>query len=77
MTKEELKATIDELIGMVSVIDADEDDAAALRYTSPTGVVLFSIHIILGRDGWRFGGSTSVLPDTWRYLCDAHRIAFV
>jgi len=69
MTKEQVKAKLDELLGMESVLVSRYGETH-LEYRSANGFLLGRIGLTSG-DGerWSFGGTTTFCPESWETLC--------
>lgn len=74
MTRDELKAEIDSLLGMESRL-VEGIHESELQYLSPTGILLFAIVISSAtHEVWRIGGfAGGVLPNQWPCLMQLHR----
>ena len=78
MTKDELKQTIDNYLGLTSQIeDGYSDISARLIYHSLMGIKLFEINIGDYGNGWQFGGNTRAVPESWITLCHIHEVVKV
>jgi len=73
MTKDELKQTIDNYLGMVGELGEGYDDRK-IFYKSPTGIKLFDFTIGDFGNGWQFGGHSNAVPDSWKTLCHIHEV---
>lgn len=72
MTREELKTTIDNYLGLVGKLGEGHDERK-IFYKSPTGVELFNLTIGDYGQGWQFGGNSGALPESWEFLCHIHK----
>lgn len=72
MTREELKTTIDNYLGLVGELGEGYDERK-IFYKSPTGVNLFNLTIGDYGDGWQFGGNSGALPNSWKLLNHIHK----
>jgi len=73
MTKDELKQTIDNYLGMVGELGTGYDEKK-ITYKSPTGVKLFDFTIGDYGEGWQFGGNSGAVPESWKTLCRIHKV---
>lgn len=75
MTLKELKQTIDNYLGLTSLIEPSySSNSAKLVYLSPTGIKLFDLTVgdYDNNDNWEFGGNSGALPESWKPLCHIH-----
>lgn len=75
MTRDELKAMIDDLLGIESQGKEASCNEEELHYFSPTGVLLFAITVFQTRQGeWLIGGYPGgTLPNMWQTLMRLQR----
>lgn len=74
----ELKNVIDDFLGLTSELKhlKNRDHEANLNYVSPTGILLFVIHLSYSEyeESWRVGGMNNTLSNVyWNSLVQIHR----
>lgn len=66
MTKiQEVKEKFDETVGMVSVLEIDEEDGTALLHYNTNTATIMTIRLYANNGGWKFGGYEENFQHMW------------